>query len=122
MTDIQRGIRAVQTGMIINAALAAIKLGAGIVGNTYALVADAVESGADVFASLLVWGGLAVATQPADEAHPYGYGRAEALAAAAVISLIARRRGGHRRRGGARDPDAASPGRRPGRSRYSLVW
>lgn len=38
-------------------------------------------------ASLLVWGGLAVATQPADDAHPYGYGKAEALAAA-VISLM----------------------------------
>lgn len=73
--------------MLINAALAGIKLAAGIIGNTYALVADAVESGADVFASLLVWGGLAVATQPADEAHPYGYGKAEALAAA-VISLM----------------------------------
>src|SRR6478752_6233393 len=88
MTDIQRGIRAAQAGMLINAALAAIKLVAGIVGNTYALVADAVESGADVFASLLVWGGLAVAAQPADEDHPYGHGKAEAIAAAAVAILL----------------------------------
>jgi cation diffusion facilitator family transporter len=88
MRDIQRGIRAAQTGMIINAALAGIKLVAGIVGNTYALVADAVESGADVLASLLVWGGLAVAAQPADEDHPYGHGKAEALAAAAVSVML----------------------------------
>lgn len=88
MTDIQRGIRAAQTGMIINAGLAAIKLAAGIIGNTYALVADAVESGADVFASLLVWGGLAVAAQPADEDHPYGHGKAEALAAFAVSLML----------------------------------
>jgi cation diffusion facilitator family transporter len=88
MSDTERGIRAAQTGMIINAALAAIKLFAGIVGNTYALVADAVESGADVFASLLVWGGLAVAAQPADEDHPYGHGKAEALAAAAVSVML----------------------------------
>ena len=88
MTDIQRGIRAAQTGMLINAGLAAIKLAAGIIGNTYALVADAVESGADVFASMLVWGGLAVAAQPADEDHPYGHGKAEALAASAVSLML----------------------------------
>ncbi len=88
MTDIQRGIRAAQTGMLINAGLAAIKLAAGIIGNTYALVADAVESSADVFASMLVWGGLAVAAQPADDDHPYGHGKAEALAAAAVSIML----------------------------------
>jgi cation diffusion facilitator family transporter len=88
MTELQRGIRAAQTGMIINAALAGVKLVAGLVGNTYALVADAVESGADVLASLLVWGGLAVAAQPADEDHPYGHGKAEALAAAAVSIML----------------------------------
>ena len=88
MTDSQRGIRAAQTGMVINAGLAGIKLVAGIVGNTYALVADAVESAADVFASLLVWGGLALAAQPADDDHPYGHGRAEAIAAAAVSLML----------------------------------
>ena len=88
MTDSQRGIRAAQTGMVINAGLAGIKLVAGIVGNTYALVADAVESAADVFASLVVWGGLAVAAQPADEEHQFGHGRAEALAAAGVSIML----------------------------------
>jgi cation diffusion facilitator family transporter len=88
MNDIRRGIRAAQTGMIINAGLAGVKLVAGLVGNTYALVADAVESGADVLASLLVWGGLAVAAQPADDDHPYGHGKAEALAAAAVSIML----------------------------------
>ena len=88
MSDTNRGIRAAQTGIVINAALAGIKLVAGIVGNTYALVADAVESAADVFASFLVWGGLAVAAQPADADHPYGHGKAEALAAAAVSVML----------------------------------
>lgn len=50
-----RGIRAAQYGILINAALAAIKLVAGLVGNTYALVADAVESMADIVGSLIVW-------------------------------------------------------------------
>lgn len=88
MTNATPGIRAAQYGMVINAGLAAIKLAAGIMGNTYALVADAVESGADVFSSMLVWGGLAMAAQPADERHPYGYGKAEAISAAAVSLML----------------------------------
>ena len=88
MSDTQRGIRAAQTGMVVNAGLAAIKLVAGIVGNTYALIADAVESLADVFASMLVWGGIAVAAHPADEDHPYGHGKAEGLAAFAVSVML----------------------------------
>src|ERR1700738_4302657 len=88
MTNAHRGIRAAQAGMLINAVLAAIKLAAGLIGHTYALVADAVESAADVFASLLVWGGLAVAAQPADDDHPYGHGKAEAIAAAAVSFML----------------------------------
>jgi cation diffusion facilitator family transporter len=83
-----RGIRAAQLGLLANAVLAAVKLVAGIVGNSYALVADAVESMADVVGSLIVWRGLAVAALPADEDHPFGHGKAEAIAAAAVSVLL----------------------------------
>jgi divalent metal cation (Fe/Co/Zn/Cd) transporter len=61
--------------VLVNAFLAVLKLVAGIVGNSGALVADAVESIADVFGSLLVWGGLHVATLPARHNHPYGTAR-----------------------------------------------
>ena len=88
MTDVTRGIRAAQVGVVINALLAAIKLAAGIIGHAYALVADAVESLADIFASLIVWGGLHISSQPPDEDHPFGHGKAEALAAAAVAMLL----------------------------------
>jgi cation diffusion facilitator family transporter len=83
-----RGVRAVQAAILVNAALAAAKLVAGIVGHTYALIADAVESSADVVGSLLVWAGLSVAGKPADEDHPFGHGKAEALAAAAVALML----------------------------------
>jgi cation diffusion facilitator family transporter len=83
-----RGIRSAQLGLLINALLAGVKLVAGLVGNSYALVADAVESTADVLASVIVWGGLAIAAQPADEDHPYGHGKAESLAAAAVALML----------------------------------
>jgi cation diffusion facilitator family transporter len=84
----QRGIRSAQLGLLINATLAGVKLVAGLVGNSYALVADAVESTADVLSSLIVWGGLAIAAQPADEDHPFGHGKAESLAAAAVALML----------------------------------
>src|SRR3954462_13837371 len=82
------GVRVVRTGVLLNAALAATKLAAGIIGNTYALVADATESAADIFASLIVWGGLTIGAQPADEDHPFGHGKAEALAAAVVSIML----------------------------------
>src|SRR5690349_223194 len=85
---VRRGIRTVQTGLLANALLASIKLAAGLIGNAYALVADAAESMADILASLIVWGGLAIAAQPADEDHPYGHGKAEALAGAAVSLML----------------------------------
>ena len=88
MTDLQRGIRAAQAGVVINLALAVTKLAAGVVGHAYALVADAVESMADIFASMIVWGGLHISSQPADEDHPFGHGKAEALAAGVVAIML----------------------------------
>ena len=82
-----RGIRAAQTGFLINTVLAITKLVAGIVGNTYALVADAVESTADIVSSLIVWGGLKIASRHPDETYPFGYGKAEPMAAA-IVSLV----------------------------------
>lgn len=83
-----RLIRSAQLGMLVNAVLAIVKLVAGILGNTYALVADAVESTADIFASLVVWGGLRMASRDPDEEHPFGYGKAESLAAGVVSIML----------------------------------
>ncbi len=83
-----RGIRAAQWGVLANAGLAITKLVAGLLGNSYALVADAIESTADVFASLVVWGGLHVAGRDPDETFPFGYGRAETLAGAVVAIML----------------------------------
>ena len=85
--DIRRASRSAQVSILVNVTLAIIKLIAGIVGHSYALIADAVESTVDIFSSLIVWGGLHIASQPADEDHPYGHGRAEALAGA-IVSLM----------------------------------
>lgn len=76
-------------GVAVNAALAALKIIAGVFGNSYALIADGIESTSDIVTSLVVWGGLRVAISPADERHPYGYGKAEALAGiVAALALL----------------------------------
>lgn len=74
--------------MAVNTVLAGGKMAAGIFGHSHALVADAVESMADIFSSLVVWRGVVVAAAPADEDHPYGHGKAEPIAAAFVSVLL----------------------------------
>jgi cation diffusion facilitator family transporter len=77
-------------GVAVNAALAALKVITGVFGNSYALIADGIESISDIVTSLVVWGGLRVAATPANERHPYGYGKAEALAGViAALALLA---------------------------------
>ncbi|RYD74771.1 MAG: cation transporter [Verrucomicrobiaceae bacterium] len=78
------------TGALINTALAGLKITAGILGHSYALVADGIESTLDIFGSLIIWGGLQIAARPPDVSHPYGHGKAEPIAAIVVsFALIA---------------------------------
>lgn len=86
----RHGIRSTLIGIVINAILALTKGISGVLGNSYALIADAIESASDVLTSLIVLIGLNIASKPPDEDHPYGHGKAEPLAALFVsITLIA---------------------------------
>lgn len=80
-------IKTARQGMIINTFLVVLKVLAGIIGNSYALIADGIESGADVFSSLIVWKGLHVSKRDADEEYHFGYGKAETLSGA-IVSLM----------------------------------
>ena len=71
-----------------NVLFAIIKFLAGVFGNSYALIADAIESTADVFSSVLGWTGLKYSSRPPDENHPYGHGRFETLSTFAVIGFL----------------------------------
>src|SRR5690554_3567895 len=71
-----------------NALLALAKALAGFFGNSFALIADAIESLTDVFSSILVLLGLRYASKPADENHPYGHGRVEPLVTFAVVGFL----------------------------------
>lgn len=87
-TAARHGIRSSLVGVLVNMLLAAVKAIAGILGNSYALVADAIESTFDVASSFIVMGGLKIAAAPPDEDHPYGHGKAEPLAAMVVAVAL----------------------------------
>ncbi|MEN9699674.1 MAG: hypothetical protein RLZZ301_872 [Bacteroidota bacterium] len=74
--------------LFTNTILAVVKGLAGIIGHSDALIADAIESCADIFSSLLVLLGIRYAAKPADEDHPYGHGKAEPLVTFAVVGFL----------------------------------
>jgi cation diffusion facilitator family transporter len=86
--DGRRAERVTLVGLLCNLGLGVGKLGAGLVGGSYALVADAAESLVDIAGSALVYSGLRYARKPADSNHPYGHWRAESLATLATSLLI----------------------------------
>ena len=88
MTNEQTAIRTTYFSIVGNAGLAIIKGIAGFFGNSYALIADAIESTADIFSSFLVLFGLKYASRPADKNHPYGHGRAEPLITFLVVGFL----------------------------------
>lgn len=83
-SNLQSGARIALLGMGINVVLAAAKIFTGLIGNSYVLIADGIESALDVAGSVIIWGGLKLAARPPDETHPYGHGKAEPVAAAVV--------------------------------------
>ena len=81
-------IKASWLSILGNALLAIAKFITGIFGNSYALIADAIESTTDVFSSFLVLLGLKYSSRPPDENHPYGHGKAEPLMTFAVVGFL----------------------------------
>ncbi|HOZ75912.1 MAG TPA: cation diffusion facilitator family transporter [Flavobacterium sp.] len=88
MNHEQTAIKATYFSLIGNSLLAVIKFLAGFFGNSYALIADAIESTTDIFSSFLVLFGIKYANKPADENHPYGHGRAEPLITFLVVGFL----------------------------------
>lgn len=88
MTNEQTAVKATYFSIVGNICLALIKGLAGFFGNSYALIADAIESTTDIFASFLVLFGIKYSNKPADENHPYGHGRAEPLITFLVVGFL----------------------------------
>jgi cation diffusion facilitator family transporter len=87
-TNEETAIRTTYFSIAGNTSLAIIKGLAGFFGNSFALVADAIESTTDIFASLLVLFGFKYAKRPADDNHPYGHGKIEPLITFLVVAFL----------------------------------
>ena len=85
---LQKSLRTTFLGIVLNIVLAIGKTATGVLGHSQALIADGIESLADVFSSLIVWRGLSIAATPADQEHPYGHGKAEPIATAIVGLML----------------------------------
>lgn len=85
-TAVEQGTKSTLLGISVNLALGLAKCSAGLLGNSFALVADGLESITDVLSGLVVYFGLKIAVKPPDKDHPYGHGKAEPIASV-VVSL-----------------------------------
>jgi cation diffusion facilitator family transporter len=88
MKSEQTALKATYFSIVGNSCLAIIKGFAGVFGNSYALIADAIESTTDIFSSFLVLFGIKYSNRPADANHPYGHGRAEPLITFLVVGFL----------------------------------
>lgn len=89
MDDFRVGMNISGSAIAVSIILAFIKITTGIIGNSYALIADGIESTTDIFSSLIVWGSLKISSKPPDEDHPYGHGKVESMAGLIVaLSLL----------------------------------
>ena len=84
----QQAIKATWFSILGNTVLAAIKWLTGYFGNSFALIADAIESTTDILSSILVLVGIKYSSKPADANHPYGHGRAETLVTFIVVGFL----------------------------------
>jgi cation diffusion facilitator family transporter len=85
----QTGQRVAALGMAVSAALAVVKIAAGMAGHSTAVVADGLESASDVLAGGFVLLGLTLAAIPPDDNHPYGHGRVETLTGLLIGMFLA---------------------------------
>jgi cation diffusion facilitator family transporter len=81
-------VNAALLGLAVNTGLGLAKLAGGLIGHSFALISDAVNSLGDVVTSLAVLFALRLAQRPPDPEHPYGHTRAEAIAGLAVSLLV----------------------------------
>jgi cation diffusion facilitator family transporter len=84
----RKALRITAVGLVVSAVLAVVKGVGGVMGNSYALIADAIESSADIFTSGMMWLGLRWSQRPPDKDHPYGHGKGEALITMGIALVL----------------------------------
>ncbi len=84
----KEAIRVSKISIIINLILSALKLIAGIVSASFAMVSDAIHSASDVVSSAIVIVGVKIANKKSDRNHPYGHERFECVASIILSSIL----------------------------------
>ncbi len=84
----QIAIRVSIVSVAVNILLSVIKLSAGLIAHSGAMVSDAVHSASDVFSTFVVMIGVHMASKEADEEHPYGHERMECVAAIVLAAVL----------------------------------
>ena len=75
--------------IVINLLLSLLKLAAGLIAKSEAMVSDAVHSASDVFSTFIVMIGVAVSGKKSDSGHPYGHERMECVASIVLAIILA---------------------------------
>ncbi len=87
-TNGKRARHTILLSLFGNIVLVFVKLITGLVGNSFALVADAIESAGDVFSSFIIYLGLRVSDKPSDKDHPFGHGKVEPIISFLVVFFL----------------------------------
>jgi cation diffusion facilitator family transporter len=88
MKSEQKAIKSTYISIAGNGMLALIKWITGVLGNSYGLIADAIESTCDIFSSFLTLVGIKYSSKPADKNHPYGHGKAEPIFTFIIVGFL----------------------------------
>ena len=84
----QIAMRVSIVSVAVNMLLSVLKLAAGLIAHSGAMVSDAVHSASDVFSTFVVMIGVHMASKEADEEHPYGHERMECVAAIVLAAVL----------------------------------
>jgi len=87
-TNEQMAMRAGAVTIVGDIFLSSFKLFAGIVGNSTAMMADAMHSLSDMYSTIIVMIGIKLANRKADKSHPYGHERFECVAAILLSAVL----------------------------------
>ena len=90
VSELERTVMRVSTVSIaVNLLLSVMKLIAGMIASSSAMISDAVHSASDVFSTIIVMIGVHISEKEADDEHPYGHERLECVAAVILAVILA---------------------------------
>ena len=90
VSELERTVMRVSTVSIaVNLLLSVMKLLAGVIASSSAMISDAVHSASDVFSTIIVMIGVHISEKEADDEHPYGHERLECVAAVILAVILA---------------------------------